>query len=61
MIYICDPNKNVTCKKRDCYVNGGECCLTLKDTCALVMDDKILTTKNLGKEVRDCLKCQQIK
>ena len=56
MVYICDPEKNVTCKKRDCYVNGGECCLTLKDTCALELDGKKLTTKNLNAEVYDWIK-----
>lgn len=27
-IYKCDPNKNVNCEKRSCYINGGECYMT---------------------------------
>ena len=26
--YYCDPDKNVWCKKLDCYKNGGRCSLT---------------------------------
>lgn len=26
--YKCDPNKNIKCKKRECFINGGECRLT---------------------------------
>lgn len=27
-VYLCDPEKNVRCRKKDCYINGGECSLT---------------------------------
>ena len=23
--YLCDPNKNVSCSKEDCHINGGPC------------------------------------
>ena len=26
--YLCDPDKNTACKKRACYINGGECSRT---------------------------------
>lgn len=28
MFYECDPNKAITCRKRDCFLNGGECGIT---------------------------------
>lgn len=27
--YLCDPEKNTTCSKTGCYINGGECRHTL--------------------------------
>ena len=27
-IYLCDPYKNQSCNKTECYINGGECALT---------------------------------
>ena len=27
--YICDPEKNTKCDKRHCWINGGECKMTL--------------------------------
>lgn len=29
-VYRCDPEKHKGCKKRGCFLNGGECKLTLK-------------------------------
>lgn len=29
-LYRCDPEKNVSCKKTGCYVNGGPCFMTSK-------------------------------
>ena len=26
--YECDPEKNVACNKRACYLNGGDCYMT---------------------------------
>ena len=28
--YKCDPEKNVNCKKQECYVTNGRCSLTSK-------------------------------
>lgn len=28
-IYKCDPEKNTTCTKESCHINGGECYATL--------------------------------
>lgn len=25
ILYDCDPDKNIECRKRSCYINGGEC------------------------------------
>lgn len=25
MVYYCDPEKNVECRKNECFINGGEC------------------------------------
>lgn len=33
-LYICDPDKNTTCKKTACYVNGGPCNRTFNPDCA---------------------------
>ena len=27
--YFCDPEKNTKCDKRRCWINGGECKITL--------------------------------
>lgn len=27
-VYVCDPAKNIICKKDECYIYGGMCCLT---------------------------------
>ena len=27
-LYLCDPDKNVRCRKTGCYIKGGECSLT---------------------------------
>lgn len=27
-LYFCDPEKNTTCRKTECYIYGGECHLT---------------------------------
>lgn len=29
-LYRCDPEKNASCKKTGCYVNGGPCFMTSK-------------------------------
>lgn len=29
VFYVCDPQKATTCEKRTCYLNGGNCTLTL--------------------------------
>lgn len=26
--YICDPSKRTDCRRQECYINGGQCCLT---------------------------------
>lgn len=28
ILYVCDPNKNLKCKKTACFINGGKCSLT---------------------------------
>ena len=30
--YACDPNKYKECKKKHCYINGGECDATIDET-----------------------------
>ena len=30
--YACDPNKYIECKKKHCYINGGECDATIDET-----------------------------
>lgn len=30
-LYLCDPAKNKSCKKKACYGNGGPCFLTCDD------------------------------
>lgn len=27
-VYICEPTINLSCKGTECYVSGGQCCLT---------------------------------
>lgn len=29
-LYKCDPTKNISCTKEQCYINGGECELTTR-------------------------------
>ena len=29
VFYECDPSRATTCEKRTCYLNGGNCSLTL--------------------------------
>lgn len=29
VFYYCAPEKATTCEKRNCYLNGGKCCLTM--------------------------------
>lgn len=28
-IYICEPTINGQCRATDCYISGGQCCLTM--------------------------------
>lgn len=28
LLYMCDPDKNIECKKKNCYTNNGECMQT---------------------------------
>lgn len=28
MYFVCDPEKNIFCKKKTCHLNGGRCTLT---------------------------------
>lgn len=30
ILYKCNPNKNIKCNKKSCYINGGECRYTTK-------------------------------
>ena len=46
MMYVCDPKKYLTCKKRACYVDGGPCYLTKDKAHALVLDGKVLDEDN---------------
>lgn len=34
MYFVCDPEKNIFCKKKTCYLNGGNCTLTTDINCA---------------------------
>lgn len=48
-LYLCDPEKNVTCKKTNCYVNGGPC----KSTDKLNFAKQPLTTVTLVFDVSE--------
>ena len=39
-LYRCDPDKNISCSKKWCYTNGGECKHTTHLKYAMVVDDK---------------------
>ena len=32
-VYVCDPSKRNDCNKTECYINGGECCMTTDESC----------------------------
>ena len=49
MIYPCDPEKNTTCTKQSCFVNGGPCCHTTNP------EFKRTTEKN---RVAPCVACR---
>lgn len=35
IFYKCDPAKNKECKKRSCFLKGGECEFTFNKECSL--------------------------
>lgn len=32
-LYLCDPVLNTSCDKSNCYINGGDCMLTININC----------------------------
>ena len=38
IVYICDPEKNTSCKKTGCLIRGGECYLTTDISHAFTID-----------------------
>ena len=47
-LFECDPEKNTECSKKDCYINGGRCRFTSKETFKL---DKSIKGKLRRKEI----------
>lgn len=39
VLHMCDPEKNPTCKKTGCYINGGECHMTTKSESTETTED----------------------
>lgn len=38
-LYLCDPEKNVACRKKGCYTNGGKCRYTTHEEYAVGGDE----------------------
>ena len=38
--YVCDPEKNIACKKTFCHINGGDCYLTQVKDYAKTREEK---------------------
>lgn len=54
-LYACNPKKNVTCDKTNCYKNGGKCRLTHDFRYAKVTNGVVKTVIPLDKEDMDIL------
>lgn len=55
--YVCDPSKNVHCKKTHCHLNGGPCHHTTKLECAKQPVEKArMVIPVSGKERADFIK-----
>lgn len=53
ILYVCNPDKNVKCKKTSCYINGGECSLTAKEEFAKTNESGNAIKERLGA-CKDC-------
>ena len=51
-IYWCDPEKNTECRKADCCVDGGDCRITSRRSCAMTDGGMPMVAKVLRIEGR---------
>lgn len=55
--YICDPTKNIACKKTSCHINGGPCkCTTYIEYAKQPIEKVQMILPVSGKERRDLMK-----